>query len=121
MNDRSAEGFEKSALVPFVSNGARMERSGMRDSCRSHHTPSWIALRFIQAPHLPTVIYAVGVIVLAAAILLVILVGTRLDILIQWWSEQSSLLTRVSCLVSALVGMLVWYNAVAGQYPNRAA
>jgi hypothetical protein len=30
-------------------NVARMERSEIRDSCRSHNTPSWIALRFIQA------------------------------------------------------------------------
>jgi len=49
--------------------------------------------------------YAVSVIVLAAAILLVILDGVRLDILIQWWAEQSSLLTRVSCLPGTLVGV----------------
>jgi hypothetical protein len=73
----------KARFVPAC-NVARMERSGMRDSCRSHHTPSWTALRFIQATHLPTVIYAVSVIVLGAAILLVILGGARLDILIQW-------------------------------------
>jgi len=43
--------------------------------------------------------------VLAAVILLVILNGIRLDILIQWWAEQLSLLTRVSCLPGTLVGV----------------
>ena len=101
-----AKCFSKSALPQFVSNAARMERSGIRDSCHSYHTPSWIALPFSRLPtYLLFSTYAISVIVLAAVILLLILDGIRLDILIQWWAEQLSLLTRVSCLPGTLVGV----------------
>jgi hypothetical protein len=66
---------------------------------------------------LPAVIYGVGILSLAAALLLVLLGEPRLDALIRWWSEQPALAIRAWCVVGALVGALLVYAAL----PRRVA
>jgi|SRR5882762_26076 len=64
-----------------------------------------------RACRFPAVIYAVGVMALAAAILLLCLGGTHVDALIQWWSRQPPLFIRAWCVVGVLLGMLILSSA----------
>jgi len=60
----------------------------------------------------PAVIYGIGILALAAALLLVLLGEPRLDALIRWWSQQPALAIRAWCLLAGLVGALVLYSAL---------
>ena len=62
----------------------------------------------------PAVIYGIGILALAAALLLVLLGEPRLDALIRWWSQQPALAIRAWCVLSGLVGALVLYAALPG-------
>jgi hypothetical protein len=60
----------------------------------------------------PAIIYGVGILALAAALLLVALGEPRLDALIRWWSQQPALAIRAWCTLAVLVGALVLYAAL---------
>jgi hypothetical protein len=65
----------------------------------------------------PVVIYGVGLLSLAAALLLGLLGEPRLDALIRWWSAQPALTIRAWCAVAGLVGALL----VSAALPRRVA
>ena len=69
----------------------------------------------------PAVIYGVGVLALAAALLLVLLGEPRLDALIRWWSQQPTLAIRAWCVLAALVGALVLYAATPRAHADEPA
>jgi len=71
--------------------------------------------------HLPVVIYGVGILALAAALLLVLLGEPRLDALIRWWSQQPALAIRAWCVLAALVGALVLYAATPRAHADEPA
>jgi len=60
----------------------------------------------------PAVIYGVGILALAAALLLVLLGEPRLDALVHRWSELPALAIRAWCLLAALLGGLVLFAAL---------
>ena len=69
----------------------------------------------------PVVIYGVGILALAAAVLLMLLGEPRLDALIHWWAEQPALAIRAWCVLAALLGALVLSAALpAGGTDGRA-
>src|SRR5439155_7231463 len=70
---------------------------------------------------LPAVIYGVGILALAAALLLVLLGEPRLDALSRWWSQQPALAMRAWCVLSGLVGARVLYAALLGARPAAPA
>lgn len=74
-----------------------------------------LGLTFIAAARscsAPALIRSLGVIAVAAAVLLVALGADRLDALIRWWSHASPWLTRLAYLGGVAIGALVWYGAV---------
>jgi hypothetical protein len=60
----------------------------------------------------PVVIYGVGILALAAALLLVLLGEPRVDALIHWWTQQPSAAIRAWCTLAALVGAGIVYCAL---------
>lgn len=60
----------------------------------------------------PAVIYGVGVLALAAALLLVFLGEPRVEALIGWWSQQPALTIRAWCAFAALLSAFVLYAAL---------
>jgi hypothetical protein len=60
----------------------------------------------------PAVIYGLGILALAAALLLMLLGEPRLDALIRWWSQQPALAIRAWCVLAGLVGALILYAAL---------
>jgi len=66
----------------------------------------------------PVVIYGVGILALAAALLLGLLGEPRLDALIHWWSQQPALAIRAWCVLAELVGALVLYAALPGAHAD---
>jgi hypothetical protein len=70
---------------------------------------------------LPAVIYGVGILALAAALLLVLLGEPRLDALINWWSQQPALAIRAWCALAALLGVLILYAALPQGRSERPA
>ena len=74
-----------------------------------------VGLIFVAAAskcRFPAVIYGIGILALAGALLLVLLGEPRLDALIRWWSQQPALAIRAWCLLAGLVGALVLYSAL---------
>ena len=69
----------------------------------------------------PAVIYCVGILALAAALLLVLLGEPRLDALIRWWSQRPALAIRAWCVLAALVGALVLYAATPRAHADEPA
>ena len=69
----------------------------------------------------PTFIYAVGIIALVAAVVLILLGGARVDALIQWWSQQPLLFIRAWCALGVLLAALILYSALRRPYANAAA
>jgi hypothetical protein len=61
----------------------------------------------------PAVIYGLGILAIAAALLLVLLGEPRLDALIHWWSQQPALAIRAWCVLAGLLGGLVLYAALS--------
>jgi hypothetical protein len=55
----------------------------------------------------PAIIRAVGVLAVAAAAVLVLLGGVRVDAMITWWSGQPRPFIRIWCVVGVLLGALV--------------
>jgi hypothetical protein len=53
-----------------------------------------------------------GILVLAAALLLVLLAEPRVDALVLWWCQQPALVIRAWCALAALVGALILYAAL---------
>ena len=60
----------------------------------------------------PAIIYGIGLVALAAALLLVLLGEPRVDALINWWAQQPALAIRAWCALAALVGLLILYAAL---------
>jgi hypothetical protein len=76
-----------------------------------------VGLIFVAAAskcRFPAVIYGIGILALAGALLLVLLGEPRLDALIRWWSQQPALAIRAWCVLSGLVGALVLSAALPG-------
>jgi hypothetical protein len=69
----------------------------------------------------PAIIYGVGILALAAALLLVLLGEPRLDALIRWWSQQPALAIRAWCALAVLVGALVLYAALPRGWEDEPA
>jgi hypothetical protein len=69
----------------------------------------------------PAVIYGVGILALAAALLLVLLGEPHLDALIRWWSQQPALTIRAWCVLAGLVGALVLYAALPSAQADEPA
>jgi hypothetical protein len=69
----------------------------------------------------PAVIYGVGILAFAAALLLVLLGEPRLDALIRWWSQQPTLAIRAWCVLAGLVGALVLSAGFPGRRVDRPA
>ena len=59
-----------------------------------------------SACRFPAVIYGVGILALAAALVLVLLGEPRVDALVHWWCEQPALVIRAWCVLAVLVGGL---------------
>jgi hypothetical protein len=60
----------------------------------------------------PAVIYGIGILMLAAALLLVLLGEPRVDALFTWWSQLPTLAIRAWCALVVLVGALLLYSAL---------
>jgi len=60
----------------------------------------------------PAVIYGIGILALAAALLLGLLGEPRVDALITWWSQLPTLAIRAWCALGVLVGALILYAAL---------
>jgi hypothetical protein len=60
----------------------------------------------------PPAIYGIGVLSLAAALLLVLLGEPRVDGLVRWWCQQPALAIRAWCVLAALLGALILYAAL---------
>jgi len=60
----------------------------------------------------PAVIYGIGILMLAAALLLVLLGEPRVDALISWWSQLPTLAIRAWCALGVLVGALILSSAL---------
>ena len=60
----------------------------------------------------PAIIYGIGILALAAALLLVLLGEPRVDALITWWAQQPALAIRAWCALAALLGVLILYAAL---------
>jgi hypothetical protein len=60
----------------------------------------------------PAVISGIGILALAAALLLVLLGEPRLDTLIAWWSQLPTLAIRAWCALGVLMGALILYSAL---------
>ena len=60
----------------------------------------------------PPAIYGIGVLSLAAALLLVLLGEPRVDALVRWWCQQPALAVRAWCVLAALLGALILYAAL---------
>jgi hypothetical protein len=69
---------------------------------------------------IPAVIYGIGILALAGALLLVLLGEPRVDALVHWWSQLPRLAIRAWCALTALVGALVLYAALPAR-PSRLA
>ena len=65
-----------------------------------------------SACRFPAVIYGVGVLALAAALLLVLLGQPRIDVLVRWWCELPALAIRAWCVLAVLVGGLILVGAL---------
>jgi len=65
-----------------------------------------------SACRFPAVIYGVGILALAAALLLVLLGEPRVDALVHWWCEQPALAIRAWCVLAVLVGGLILIAAL---------
>jgi hypothetical protein len=65
-----------------------------------------------SACRFPAVIYGVGVLALAAALLLVLLGEPRIDALVHWWCELPALAIRAWCVLAVLVGGLILVAAL---------
>jgi len=60
----------------------------------------------------PAIIYGIGILALAAALLLALLGEPRVDALITWWAQQPALAIRAWCALAALPGVLILYAAL---------
>ena len=69
---------------------------------------------------IPAVIYGIGILALAGALLLVLLGEPRVDALVHWWLQLPSLAIRAWSALAALVGALVLYAALPAR-PSRLA
>ena len=65
-----------------------------------------------SACRFPAVIYGVGILALAAALLLELLGEPRVDALVHWWCEQPALAIRAWCVLAVLVGGLILIAAL---------
>jgi hypothetical protein len=60
----------------------------------------------------PAVIYGIGILALAGALLLVLLGEPRVDALVRWWLGLPALAIRAWCMLATLLGALILYAAV---------
>ena len=60
----------------------------------------------------PAVIYGIGILALAAALLLALLGEPRIDALVTWWSQLPTLAIRAWCALGVLVGALILYSTL---------
>jgi hypothetical protein len=65
-----------------------------------------------SACRFPAVIYGVGILALAAALLLVVLGEPRIDALVHWWCELPALAIRAWCLLAVVVSGLILVAAL---------
>ena len=65
-----------------------------------------------SACRFPAVIYGVGILALAAALLLVLLGEPRVDALVHWWCELPALAIRAWCLLAVVVSGLILVAAL---------
>lgn len=68
---------------------------------------------------IPAVIYGIGILALAGALLLVLLGEPRVDALVRWWAQLPTLAIRAWCALAALVGALVLYAALPARSSGR--
>jgi hypothetical protein len=69
----------------------------------------------------PTVIYGIGILALAAAVLLALLGEPRVDALVDWWVQLPALAIRAWCALGALVGVLILCAALPASRSERPA
>ena len=68
----------------------------------------------------PAVIYGIGILALAAALLLMVLGEPRVDAIIGWFAQQPALVIRAWCALGGVVGALILYAALPARSARQA-